>query len=198
MPEIIDILTPHVIDMPEFTVDISAEDHYVKAGYSEYRESAALYNASGGKMFRNGDNIIILSAGFVLPEQFLSAVPQFEEDLQRTCNQFDITLFVPENPEVILTNTLYYCPELGGTPVITLPLDTYEMAFDIFLSVNKSSVLGQGAIFLNNDFCMSMDASSIFVSMWNVPQGMDGEVFKIVPFIKVKHNQTMYDPVIPE
>lgn len=177
MAEIIDILSPLLADCQSFTVDTTGPDFVTCVDYGQ----VSLKNAFQVGTFRKGDNIIILSAGFVIPEMF--------------------TLWKPAadvNPHVQYTlipvgkTTLHQYNNPNFQDGLFVPLENYEVGIGTFFEVEKARdiVDGTGSL-LTEDFELKLqyNLSVPFpkISMKNVPAAYNGKVFRIVPFFKVLH-----------
>lgn len=85
MSEIIDIVTLLPVDSPYFSVDTSGV-----LSTSINNSAGTLVSAGGYTTFMPGDNFIVLSAGFVLPESFCMA--KSGVNLLQKCPAFNLAL----------------------------------------------------------------------------------------------------------
>lgn len=178
MAEIIDILSPRLADCQSFTVDTTGPDYVTVVDPGQ----VALKNTFNVGTFKAGDNIIIMSAGFVLPEMFTLWKPTIDSNplLQET--------LIPKGNT---TNHQYRLTNISDG--LYLPLENYEVGIGTFFEVETAVdiVDGTGSL-LNENFTLMIQYNIAYplpkISMKNVPAVYNGEVFTIVPFLKVLHN----------
>jgi len=178
MAEIIDILSPLLADCQSFTVDTSGPDYVTCVDYGQ----VALKNAYQVGSFTRGDNIIILSAGFVLPENFTL----WKESADINPNMQYIVM-----PVGATTLHQYACPNFQDG--IFIPLENYEIGIGTFFEVEtaRDIVDGTGSL-LTENFTLKLQYNLAIpfpkISMKNVPTAYNGKVFRVVPFLKILHN----------
>jgi hypothetical protein len=170
MAEMIDILMPKLNQSPDFVVDTTGPN-YVDVN-PPLAPIMDLYSADVTKLhFRNGDNIVILSMGYFLPDNFITyemalgspAVPSWRLYGYRETSGLSVAL-----------------SQFGANGIIRAPFPNFEMSFGIFL--DTASVLGE-------PFHLQIELSDAGrISMIGAPAILNGEKFHVVPFIKVLHN----------
>jgi len=178
MAEIIDVLSPRLADCQSFTVDTSGPDYVTVVDPGQ----VALKNTFNVGNFRAGDNIIIMSAGFVLPEMFTLWKPTADS------NPFLQETLIPKG-----ATTAHQYRLTNISDGLYLPLENYEIGIGTFFEVETAVdiVDGTGSL-LNENFTMMIQYNIAYplpkISMKNVPAAYHGEVFTLVPFVKVLHN----------
>jgi hypothetical protein len=177
MAEIIDIFTPKVGECLKFVVDTSGPDYVscVDPG------AVKLYQANGASQFEAGDSFILLSMGFVMPEQFT---------LWKDALDFNQLMRINLFPKGVTTAQDYYGPNFPEG--MYLPLESYEIALDVFFDceLSKNSVDPTKNL-LGEDFFLYVNwlfINAFKVSMKNVPLTYNGETYYIQPFFKILHN----------
>lgn len=177
MAEIIDVLSPRLADCQSFTVDTTGPDYVECVDPGQ----VALKNAFNVGTFKKGDNIIILSAGFVIPEMFTLWKPVAD------ANSNMQYILIPKG-----TTTLHQYNNPNFQDGLYIPLENYEFGIGTFFEVEKAQdiVDGSGSL-LTEDFQLMLQYNLAVpfpkISMKNVPAVYNGEVFRIVPFFKVLH-----------
>lgn len=177
MADIIDIFTPSISECLSFVVDTTGPDYVSCVDPGAVR----LYQANGASQFKKGDSFILLSMGFVMPEQFT---------LWKDGIDFNSFMRINMFPKGFPSGQNYYGPNFPEGMLI--PLESYEIAIDVFFDceLSKNSVdptknlLGED-FFL---FAQWMFINPFKVSMKNVPASYNGETFRIQPFFKILHN----------
>jgi hypothetical protein len=182
MAEIIDILTPNINETAKFTVDTSGPD-YVSI-VAPIPSAVDLHDANIHTSFVRGDNFIVLSIGFMLPEMFT---------LWKPSTNFNPLLKVNVYPEGILTAHPYYSPNFPEG--INLSLECYEMGLGVFFDVGSAidSIDPTHSLY-EEEFSLKIKwlwTSAPRVSMLNVPTVYHGKQFQIIPFLKILHNFPM-------
>lgn len=177
MPEIIDILAPDPAECATFTVDTAAKS----VDLNPYGPGVTTLLAGGNtSVFKRGDNFILLSCGYWLPDSF-------------TMTNYE-TGGGGDYPFPILS--LFGLPSGMGTPIplfnvgsngnIRMPFPNYELSMGVFTSTEDNN--------FNNDFvlqCLFPYTAGIDrpqVSMSNVPAALHGDTFTAIPWVKVMHN----------
>jgi hypothetical protein len=179
MAEIVDILTTVFDHSPRFTVDIAETSVPVTLALNEN-----LVSGSGKYLFKAIDHIVLISAGIIMPENFVLTHEHPEGGTHKSVLGFNA---VPYEGEPL------YLQDIGFHGFVTIPMENYEFALNIFcnLSVYKAQINAAGYL------SISVGASINNVSMVNVPAALDGKVFPIVPFIKILHTIPLQDAPTP-
>lgn len=177
MAEIIDILNLKITESPNFVVNTAINSVSLNNCGTQF----IFRNASNKRWFHQGDNIIILSVGFYLPESFVMA-QRPAAGLNRAL--FEFTLGSDD------TSLANYRPAdaFGGSGNIFIPFPNYEMSIgtyidaELYLQADDYVLIGT---FGNN-------ANPIEISMINVPAALNGDTIYLTPWIKVLHNKPMF------
>lgn len=179
--EIIDILTPIYTNCPTFVVNRADPHGWVQV----WPPVNVLYrNSNTDYKFQNGDNLILLSAGFILPECFVMAdTPKAGTSIAAN----EMQLFVYKGTSLIPPH-VGLLPGVGNRGVVVLPMENYEIALNIFCDMSTLLTALAGATFAIQGTCYLNN-----ISMQNIPVGLDGTTQHIIPFIKVLHSL----PIIP-
>lgn len=168
MSERIDVLTPWLAQCPQFTVDTTGPLFVAVAPtvgiVTMYSDDAIL------NVFRRGDNLTVLSMGYFVPDNFLTyeyvglaTMPAMRLYAHRITHADDIPL-----------------TQFGADGVIRAPFPNYEMAMGVSIEAED---------FLGDSFRLAVDFNLPGrISMVNVPAALNGEVYHVVPFLKVLHN----------
>lgn len=178
MAEIIDILSPRLDKCQSFTVNTTGPDFVTVIDPGQ----VSLLNTFNVGNFKAGDNLLILSGGFVIPELFTLWKPTADSNpfLQETL----IPVGATTGHQYRLTNI---------SDGLYLPLENYEIGIGTFFEVETAVdiVDGTGSL-LRENFTLKMQYNIAYplpkISMKNVPTSYNGNVFTIVPFLKVLHN----------
>jgi len=193
MAEIIDVLTPLHEFCPEVTVVAPATAGHlaVKPVYpSALATSYKLYVDGSGMgavygKFQKRDNIRLLTAGFYIPESFTlssqwdgQVSPAHKVSTSIAANELMINVLKSDN------STSVPLPGLGARGVIGLPFANYETAFDIFSDMSKPAIV---PLLADNEYFLTAQLFLADVSMIGVPTLLNGQVIRIVPFIKILH-----------
>jgi|WetSurMetagenome_2_1015567.scaffolds.fasta_scaffold03637_14 hypothetical protein len=184
MAEIIDVLSPRLADCFSFTVDTTGPDYVAVVDPGQ----VSLKNTYNVGSFKAGDNLLIMSAGFVMPEMFTLWKPV--ADANPLLQYILIPVGNTTGHQYRLTNI---------SDGLFMPLENYEMGIGTFFDVETAVdiVDGTGSL-LNEDFILKIQFNIAYplpkVSMKNVPASYNGEVFSIVPFLKVLHNLRITAP----
>ena len=173
MPEIIDVLTLPTAQLPTIAVNNAVD--YVSPVYPA--GTNILQNAGSEATFEKGDSFKLLSIGFIFPEAmtvwkillgnpmptfFLKAMGATTGDFFNNPSFTSGYSFVPSENFDLVVNSFYGCSE------------SYS-----FLHPTKN--------LLTENFYLTSQISSCFISMQGVPAGMNGKIFFITPFVKVLH-----------
>lgn len=172
MAEIIDVLSCDTESCAIFTVNTAVESVVVPVGLSRI-----LYNGNGKFKFAAGDNFILMSMGFILPEQFT-----FFKDAPNNHACFEI------QPWGLTSNFPYFFQNLGSR--VLLPLENYELGIGTYFECEECKrVVDPSKTLLTEDFQLNINFRKIpNISMLNVPAAYNGKTFYIIPFVKILHN----------
>ena len=171
MAKRISILTSSLSDSPYFTPDNTAVSHYVEITSSGY--SFTFYNEAGHSTFLPGDALVLISFGFILPENFV---------LASGAGPTPFYLGPSISPG--------YFRELSDADGYTLaPAENYENVVNLFLDpvlngLTASSYALMGDIGPAKGFHPR-------VSMVGSPSALNGVKQYATPFIKVAHTLPM-------
>jgi hypothetical protein len=183
MAEIIDIMTPAIDRGAQFTVNVAAL--YVPI-VQVPAATPILYTGSGASKFVHGDNFLILSAGYFIPECF--SLANFDSPSDPSYNmavpQFMLTAYG------LVTAINYAIGAFGNGGLLRIPFPNYEMSIGTFVDVIHNALPINEGFQLQLDFPIYPGAMPIQanVSMVNVPAALDTKVIYITPFLKVLHN----------
>lgn len=175
MAEIIDVLTPDNDNLPQFTVNNAV--NYVNL--SAIGGLGSQLSACNGafKKFVRGDNFIILSVGYFIPEAF-----RIFEYLDAGLTKYSapiISLFASAGGAVIPIT------QFGNNGELKLPFPNYEMSIGVFIDTEKSGLTDPTFIL---SVYFPLVVNTVRISMVGVPVALNGLTFKVTPFIKVLHN----------
>jgi hypothetical protein len=178
MPEIIDVLSAPIGKGAQFVVNTAVN----KVDLTPVIMGAAqiLESALGVSRFTRGDNIIILSAGYFIPENFVIA--------QTSSGGFNISL-----PNLYLAGQSAPGPSIpirswGNNGSMRMPFANYELASGIFINPELNNLNAGPTFVLQSLF--PLIAAGIYpqISMVNVPAALNGLTIQVTPFIKILHN----------
>lgn len=179
MAEIIDVLSAPLGHGAQFIVDAAVDSvdlSPVIVGLAQTLESGL-----GAFNFTRGDNIIILSAGYHIPESF--ALAQYSDAGAQTISLPNLYLAAQSAPGPSIPITSW-----GHNGVMRLPFPNYECSVGIFINPEELG-LDDGAQFvLQSVFPSTAGLGVPQVSMINVPAALDGKTIFVTPFIKILHN----------
>lgn len=181
MPEIIEIMTTAVDRGAQFTVNIAVPSVPL------IQVPAAipiLFSASGISTFVQGDNFIVLSGGYFIPESF--SLANYDSPSVPANNMAVPQMWLTAYG---LTTTLQHSiGAFGYNGRIRIPFPNYEFSIGTFVNViNNVSPINEN-FQLQLDFPSYPGAEQANISMQNVPAGLDGQVIYVTPFLKVLHN----------
>lgn len=170
MSEIIDVLMPKISLSPYFTVDTTGPD-YVSV-IAPAAPIMDLFSSDVTKYkFDRGDNVILLSLGYFIPENFCSyemAGPNYSVPSWKLYGY----------KETAATNTPL--KQFGVNGSIQSPFPNYEMSMGVFLDTET---------LLADSFHLQIAMSTAGrISMIGVPAVLNTKVFHVVPFAKIMHN----------
>jgi len=187
MAENIDILTPSPDDCPYFVIDNAA----LAAGKALIVDSGApigtyryLRRAGGYAYISAKDNFTILSMGYWLPESFTMATRPVGAGIASAIS-FNLVLRNSLTPA-----TFAFISQLGQTGC-QVPLENYEMPYGLFVNTTETvynSVMGTGKFSVTFDLTGTMP----YVSLIGCPALLNNTQQRIIPFIKILHNSTMF------
>jgi hypothetical protein len=175
MAEIIDTLIATKATTAFFTVNIAAANKRIPV--TDSAGPCFMMNSSTKYYFQRGDSIVLLTAGYYLPESFCTT-----ENMAPADPVFPFLQIPVFNAAGAVIGQL---PGLGDLGSIIMPFENYEGVYNIYSDINSLSPAGKfklGAIMFFN---------STWISMVNVPADLDGKKFYIFPFIKVLHTLPM-------
>lgn len=172
--EYIDTLLATSANTAKFTVDIAAVNKRVSV--TDSTAPCFMVNASGNPYFQKNDNLVILTAGYYIPESFITTL---NPGTPVVLPVLRLGVYDPDG------DPIGNMPGLGNLGNIILPFENYEGVYNIYSDIASLTVdtlyKVSGVLFFNS--CM--------ISMVNVPADLDGREFKIYPFIKVAHTMPM-------
>jgi hypothetical protein len=178
MPEIIDVLSAPIGKGAQFIVNTAAaavDLTPVIIGLAQTMEAAG-----GVKRFRQGDNLIILSAGYFIPESFVMA-------------QYRVGGLNTSLPVLYLAGQSAPGPSIplhcwGNSGAMMLPFSNYEIASGVYLNPEDNNL--NAGITFNIQSLFPLINGGVYpqVSMINVPAALNGTTIQVTPFIKILHN----------
>lgn len=182
--EIIDILAPTYAELPYFTVDTRAGVNSVAVNAYAGAELSFLLNAKSQSRFQPHDNLILMSAGIVLPEMFTFA--SYTNGAATSLSVFSPLIY--DDTDTLKAN-------FPGAESIAIPMENYEVALGVFANFHDLNV----QIGVNSSYYRIglKDTDVNRVSMINVPTALNDLVIKVIPFIKVLHTLPMFTPPPP-
>ena len=136
---------------------------------------------AGVGLLADGDCFEILSCGFIMPENFV--LSQYSTAAGGTLLQpvMFLNMEVPAGPVSPIE-------PFGNNGQQRIPFENYEMSIGSFVDPVKLGVTG-GAFQINCRFPLEVNIGDLpQVSMINVPAALNGEIFDVTPFIKIRHN----------
>jgi hypothetical protein len=178
MPEIVDVLSAPLGKGAQFIVNTAAASvdlTPVIIGTAQNMEAAG-----GVNRFRQGDNLIILSAGYFIPENFVLS--------QYRAGGVNTSL-----PVLYLAGQSAPGPSIplhcwGNSGAMMIPFPCYEIASGVFLDP-ESNNLNAGITFrIQSLFPLINGGVYPQISMVNVPAALNGLTIQVTPFIKILHN----------
>ncbi|MDD5061207.1 MAG: hypothetical protein PHS93_08480 [Candidatus Omnitrophica bacterium] len=176
--EIIDVLTPRINECPSFVVNVSFNSVNLTAFPGGSR-----YEAGGGvNIFQRGDNFMLLSVGYFIPEGFaLASYPG------AGMTEFSAPIIFCA-AEGVGGGAPIAFEEIGNGGLLRLPMPNYEMSVGPFVEIEN--VIADNWFF-RGLFPYTAGVDIPQVSMINAPAALDGETVHVVPFVKVLHNLPM-------
>ena len=161
--ELIEILSQNASNAAFFTVNTAVS--FVPLAYSGGVDDGIMMDANGNEYFIPGDNYQMLSVGYHLPLSF---------EIYNVLNGA-----TDENVKINMATNL----RGGGVPPLILPEKLYipfpnfELNFGVFYKSFGEEIK------LNFQFLYTVN-----ISMVNVPVALNGLVFRVPIFSKIKHN----------
>lgn len=174
--EHIEILTPKITECPYFTVNVAVDSvDLISTGVW-----TKLYAGMSIANFVRGDNIIILSAGYFIPERF-----------QLYGYEAAGAMLTP-SPLMLLTilkqgglhQPVY---PFGSDGTLRIPFPNYEFSIGTFVDVENLAVTSATWNLELTFPYLNGEPDSLQISMVDVPASLDTKVFRVVPFVKVLH-----------
>ena len=151
-------------------------------------------NATAKSLFQPGDNLLIIGAGFVLPESFCLSSNGFGAGIFPLPK---INLYFFTEPQ----HWKYYPSIAGGDGTFFVPFENFEYIINSYINVASGTFKTDQAP--PNDVAtkipmkfapyLSVEPATVNISMINVPASLNGTTQRITPFLKVKHNLPMTD-----
>jgi hypothetical protein len=176
--EILDILMLNSDASPSFVVDTSKAGDGVAIAHAA---AGVMFNNAGNYVFSAIDNFIILSCGYVLPENFVMA--------KSIAGSLTVGLVLYCKGET--TSTIYLLSQFGGSGgSLLLPLENYEIPINNFISMKDN--FGSGAP--ENFALMAALTTGQKVSMTGIPSALNTTTQKIKVFVKILHNISLSFP----
>jgi hypothetical protein len=180
MSSIFDLLTLKPLYSPYFVVNTAASYVLIQPPSLGAGIYPVFSNSGGVTVLAAGDNINIISAGYVLPESFVMASGAPDP------SEFKV-------PRIILgvkdagSSSILYIPELGGLGGISLPMENFESGIGLFVNI-ASIFSGKYQLYgkLHQD-----DTYLPRVSMQGVPASLDATTQLVTVFLKITHNSAM-------
>ena len=177
--EFIEIMQPRISDCPKFTVNNAVNFVPVTNMLAE----SVFYSGSSYSVFTTADNLIILSAGYFIPENFVLWNMEDASGVKEPTIQLRLRL--KEN-----TGTFWDIRGFGSGGTLPIPFPNYEISLGGFVNT-KDLGLNQTTYQLTG--IMNYDSTTatpdrMQISMVNVPAALNGTIFYIVPFVKVMHS----------
>lgn len=182
MSEIIDILSTNLLSGAEFTVNtaLKSVDLTSVTGTTEKMLAAGL----SGSAFTRGDNFIVLSAGFKLPDSFV-----MYQNAAGAGNESMVCMHL--NAREVVSGVEIPLTPVGYGGLIKIPFANYETSLGVFVDIE--SLLVNENFYITCEFpYLVAGGGAPQVSMSNVPAALDGETFVATPFIKVLHNIVLF------
>jgi len=179
MAEIVDVMSPSIVECMTFIVDTTGPDYVTSVSVGGSKLFGATTNED---KFHRGDNLILLSFGFVIPESFTL----WKTGLDITPNP-GLTL----TPKGSVTGNYYTNPNFFGA--LNAPLENYEMSLQTFMECETSiNMVDPTKNLLTEDYTLWTDwLLPPKISMKNVPVAYNGKTFYIIPFFKILHSLSL-------
>lgn len=180
MADIIDILTIPLDECEYFTVN-NLVDFVPQT--SPPVGNRYLSNTGGGNLFVIGDSLLIISAGFLMPEGFTIWKNPADNSPPLTVMQL--------LPYGNSSGHLYTSPNFTANQVY-IPMENFETVLNSYLDCRLATdTLDPTKTLLTEPYTVKCFINVLLTSMMNVPASMNGKEFRIVPFVKVLHSYPM-------
>lgn len=174
--ERIDILTPELNDCPSFVVNNAVNSVVVTP---PLLADKIMYSGNDGYKFALGDNLIILSAGYFIPERFTVYGYQNAGAAKNCTPQLLLSIKESGGGTTIIW-------QFGSDGRMNLPFPNYEFAVGTFVDTTELGITDPTFSIINS-FPFPSDVDRLLISMVDVPAALNGITFQIVPFVKVLH-----------
>lgn len=175
--EIIEIMTPELTGCANFVVNNAVDSVVLNTPAAP----SIMYSGNNGHKFTNGDNFLILSAGYYIPERFTIYGHQ-SVDPNKSCTP-QMLLRVNEDP----AGFSFVVDQFGNDGALNIPFPNYEFSIGTFIEIEQFS-LSTPLFNIAVDFPNSIDPDKPLISMIDVPAALNGKTFYVIPFIKILHN----------
>lgn len=174
--ERIDILTPELNDCASFVVNTAVNSVVVTP---PALSDKIFYSGNDGYKFEKGDNLIILSAGYFIPERFVLFGYQ-NAGINKNCTP---QLFLQLKGSGGGTQVIW---QFGSDGRLNLPFPNYEFSIGTFVD---SIALGMtdATFSIVGTLPFPGDVDRLLISMVDVPAALNGLTFQLIPFVKVLH-----------
>jgi hypothetical protein len=170
--EILDILMLNSDASPSFVVDTSKAGDGVPIVHAA---AGVLCNSNLKETFLGIDNFIILSCGYVLPENFVMA--------KSIASSLAVALVLYAKGTI--TETIYLLTQFGGSGgSLLLPLESYEMPINNFINMKDNFGVGAPEPFV----LYAALTQGQKISMTGIPSALNTTTQKIKVFLKILHN----------
>ncbi len=176
--QLIEIMQPRISDCPKFTVNNAV--NFVPV--TNMATEKVFWSGASRSTFATGDNLIILSAGYFIPENFALWNMENLNGVEEPTVQLRLRL--KESGGVY-----WDINGFGSGGVLPLPFPNYEISLGGFVDTVN---LGLSDPTFTLTGYMNYDSTTatpdrMQISMINVPAALNGVVFYIIPFVKVMH-----------
>lgn len=175
-----ELLTPVKAELPYFVVDTSdpvAVPSVPLQGNGIGNTYFSFGNQNPDTWFRADDNIILVSYGFIMPENFVMATLP----ATTTMGSNIISLLVYTNG----ARNRYFKEISGSTGFLSCPAENYEWAINCFMRPSDNNIVDFWKLTGDMDLAGGVAPR---VSMQGVPSGLNGTTQYIIPFVRVIHN----------
>lgn len=135
----------------------------------------------GYRLFQPGDSIRLISIGLIVPLSF---------ELFKGLCRATLTWYNPANHNLFIVSELSGINSNAGgvVPWLDIPFVNSELIIDIPI---EFPIIGNNRINAPLALNFGFDSINNLISMINVPASLNGQFFKIVPFIKIAHTLPM-------
>lgn len=180
MSEIVEIFSLLPKDCPYFTVDI-AEPEVDLVNPSAGLETYILRSSGGKNALVTYDNFIVLSAGIMLPWQFMPG------SYGATAQQPDLSIALGTLQSISAIPT--FLTQFGNKG-FQVPILNWEIPVGAYVDAYSLGYTGTGFMIYAKIFGLSADSTpgDPKVSMGGVPSILDGETMRLKVWVKIMHN----------